>query len=186
MNMAKARLLEKYRNEIVPLIEKKLGISNRLQAPRIEKIVLNMGIGEGASDIKPIDQAVAELALIAGQRPVITRAKKAIANFKIKRGNPVGCKVTLRGARMYEFLDRLIHVAIPRIRDFRGLSPGGFDEHGNYTMGIDDQTIFVEVDYDKVYKVRGMNITIAVENGSPDKSYELLRLFGMPFRNSRG
>jgi large subunit ribosomal protein L5 len=180
------RLLEKYKREIVPALMKKFGFKNIMQVPRLEKIVINMGVGEAITDIKILEKAMEELSLITGQKPVICRAKKAIANFKIKKGNPIGCKVTLRRDRMYEFLDRLISVALPRIRDFRGVSPHAFDERGNFSLGINEQTIFPEIDYDKVTRIQGMNINIVIRNSkSKEHSLELLRLFGMPFLKER-
>ena len=175
------RLLEHYRKTIVPELSKKFGYKNALQAPVFKKIVINMGIGAGAQDIKFVEQGVADMGAIAGQKPVITRAKKAIANFKIRQGLPIGCKVTLRGNRMYEFLDRLLNVALPRIRDFRGMSPNSFDEEGNYSIGIKEQTIFPEIDVDKVQKIQGMDIIMNIKSRSKEESHELLKLFGMPF-----
>lgn len=175
------RLFEKYRKEIIPALSKKFGYKNAMQAPVLKKIVINMGIGAGAQDIKFVEQGVSDMANIAGQKPVITRAKKAIANFKIRQGLPIGCKVTLRGNRMYEFLDRLLNVALPRIRDFRGMSPDSFDMGGNYSMGIKEQSIFPEIDVDKVQKIQGMDIIINIKSKSREESYELLKLFGMPF-----
>jgi len=175
------RLLEKYRKIIVPELAKKFSYKNSLQAPRIQKIVLNMGVGAAKEDIKILEQAMAELALISGQRPIMTRAKKAIANFKIRAGIPIGCKVTLRGARMYEFLDRLLNVALPRIRDFRGISSDSFDEAGNYSLGIREHTIFPEIDVDKVTRVQGLDVIINIRSDSKEESYELLKMFGMPF-----
>lgn len=177
------RLLDKYRNEIVPAIMGKFNFKNRFQVPRLTKIVINIGMGEGGQDIKVLESACEEVALITGQRPVITRAKKAIANFKIRKGLPIGCKVTLRGTRMYEFLDRLTSVALPRIRDFRGVSAASFDGDGNYAIGITEQFIFPEIDYDKVQKIHGMDIIIGVTPTSRECSYELLKLFGMPFKS---
>ena len=175
------RLLERYRKTIVPSLSKKFGYKNAMQAPRLQKIVINMGIGAGAQDIKIVEQAMADMGSIAGQKPVITRAKKAIANFKIRKGLPIGCKVTLRGNRMYEFLDRLLNIALPRIRDFRGMSPDSFDENGNYSLGIKEQSIFPEIDVDKVQRIQGMDIIMNIKSGSREESYELLKLFGMPF-----
>ena len=178
----KPRLLEKYKNEIVPQLMKKFGFKNIMQVPRLEKIVVNMGVGEAITDIKILEKAMEELSLITGQKPIICRAKKAIANFKIKKGNPIGCKVTLRRDRMYEFLDRLINIALPRIRDFRGVSLYAFDGKGNFSLGINEQTIFPEIDYDKVTRIQGMNINIVIKNSkSKEHSIELLRLFGIPF-----
>lgn len=177
-----AQLYDKYKNEIVPQMMEKFGYVNKFQAPKIEKIVINMGVGEGAHDIKILDQAMAELALITGQRPIKTFAKKAVSGFKIRSGSPVGCKVTLRGMRMYEFLDRLLNVALPRVRDFRGLGRDSFDGYGNYTIGISEQTIFPEIEYDKVQRVQGMDITIVTSTDSKEEAYELLRLIGTPFK----
>lgn len=177
------RLLEKYRKEIVPHLLEKFSLKNKLEAPRLEKIVINMGVGEAQPDIKILEKAMEELALIAGQRPIIRRAKKAIANFKIKKGNPIGCTVTLRRTIMYEFLDRFISVALPRIRDFRGVSPESFDEKGNFSLGLTEQTIFPEIDYDKISRVQGMDINLVIKNSkSKEQSRELLALFGMPFQ----
>jgi len=176
------RLLEKYKGEIVPKLVQTFKLKNNLAAPRLEKIVVNMGVGEALTDMKILDRAMEELAVITGQRPILRRAKKAIANFKIKQNNPIGCKVTLRRAMMYEFLDRLINVALPRIRDFRGVSADSFDKGGNYTLGISDQAIFPEIDYDKIGRVQGMDITFCIKNGSDiNRARELLKLFGMPF-----
>ena len=177
------RLLDKYRQEIVPQLMQTFNLKNRLAAPRLEKIVVNMGVGEALEDVKILEKAIEELALIAGQKPVIRRSKKAIANFKIKQGNPIGCKVTLRRAIMYEFMDRLINVALPRIRDFRGISVDSFDRAGNYTLGITEQGIFPEIDYDKITRPQGMDITFVIKNsGVKGQSKELLKLFGMPFQ----
>jgi large subunit ribosomal protein L5 len=175
------RLLDHYRKTVIPELSKKFGYKNAMQAPRFKKIVINMGIGAGAQDIKFVEQAMADMGAIAGQRPVITRAKKAIANFKIRQGLPIGCKVTLRGNRMYEFLDRLLNIALPRIRDFRGMSPNSFDEGGSYSIGIKEQSIFPEIDVDKVQKIQGMDIIMNIKSKSKEESYELLKLFGMPF-----
>jgi large subunit ribosomal protein L5 len=175
------RLLDHYRKIVVPELSKKFGYKNAMQAPRFKKIVINMGIGAGAQDIKFVEQAMADMGAIAGQKPVITRAKKAIANFKIRQGLPIGCKVTLRGNRMYEFLDRLLNVALPRIRDFRGMSPNSFDEGGSYSIGIKEQSIFPEIDVDRVQKIQGMDIIMNIKSKSKEESYELLKLFGMPF-----
>lgn len=175
------RLKEKYINEIVPQMMKDFGYKNKMQVPRILKMVVNMGVGEAITDIKILDKAVEELALITGQHPVICRAKKAISNFKIREGQPIGCKVTLRRNIMYEFLDRLINVALPRIRDFRGASVKGFDEKGNYSMGIKEQVIFPEIEYDRITRQQGMNITIVMNAKNKKESLGLFRLFGMPF-----
>ncbi len=177
------RLLDQYRKIIIPELSKKFGYKNVMQGPRILKIVINMGIGAGAQDIKFVEQGMADMGNIAGQKPVMTRAKKAIANFKIRQGQPIGCKVTLRGNRMYEFLDRLLNIALPRIRDFRGVSPDSFDQKGNYSLGIKEQSIFPEIDVDKVQKIQGMDIIMNIKSDSREESYELLKLFGMPFAN---
>ena len=175
------RLLDRYRKEIVPEMAKLFNYKNKLQAPVIKKVVINVGMGEAAQDAKLLESAQKEIAMISGQMPVITRAKKAIANFKIRRGSAVGCKTTLRKARMYEFLDRLLSIAIPRIRDFRGLSPDSFDEGGSYSFGLDEQLIFPEIDIDKVVKVYGMDITIVTTAKNRKEAYEFLRLVGVPF-----
>ncbi len=176
------RLLEKYRNEIAPQMMEKFQLKNKLAVPRVEKVVVNMGVGEGIQDIKIVEKAMEELAQITGQRPILRRAKKAIANFKIRQGLPVGCKVTLRRAIMYEFMDRLLNITLPRIRDFRGVSADSFDKKGNYSLGLTEQSIFPEIEYDKVGRTQGMNITFVIKNAK-DKSQaqELLKLFGMPF-----
>ncbi|MFA5145767.1 MAG: 50S ribosomal protein L5 [Candidatus Omnitrophota bacterium] len=179
--MTTPRLLERYRGGITADMMKRFGYKNRLQVPKIKKIVLNVGMGEATQDIKFLETAQNELAAITGQRPVLTRAKVAIANFKIRRGSAIGCKVTLRRGIMYEFLDRLISIAIPRIRDFRGLPPDSFDKGGNYSFGLSEQVIFPEVDVDKVMKAHGMDITIVTDAHTRDEAFELLRLFGMPF-----
>jgi large subunit ribosomal protein L5 len=177
------RLLEKYRNEIVPQMMQTFTLKNKFAVPRLEKIVVNMGVGEGVQDIKILEKAMEELALITGQKPIIRRAKKAIANFKIRQGHPIGCKVTLRKAIMYEFMDRLVNVAMPRIRDFRGVSTGAFDKKNNYALGITEQNIFPEIDYDKLTRSQGMDITFVINNAkSREQARELLRLFGMPFK----
>ena len=180
--MQKPRLLEAYRKNIVPDMVKTFGYKNNMQVPKIKKIVLNVGLGEATQDIKLLEAAANELAAITGQKPVTTRAKKAIANFKIRKGSAIGCKVTLRRVMMYEFLDRMISVAIPRIRDFRGLPVDSFDSHGNYSFGLNEQVIFSEVDVDKVMKVHGMDVTIVTDANSKEEALELLKLFGMPFR----
>lgn len=183
-NKAIPRLLEKYRKEVVPEMMKLMGYKNPMQVPRLKKIVVNMGIGEGIQDIKFLDKSVEELGMIAGQKPVVTRAKKAIANFKIKKGQAIGCKVTLRRYRMYEFLDRMISSALPRIRDFRGLNPDSFDKGGNYTIGITEQAIFPEVDADKITRTQGMDITLVIDSASGKESFEFLKLMGIPFSKS--
>jgi large subunit ribosomal protein L5 len=176
------RLLEKYRNEITATMMEKFGLKNKMAVPRIEKIVVNMGVGEGILDIKILEKSMEELAVITGQRPIMRRAKKAISNFKIKQGSPVGCKVTLRRATMYEFMDRLFNITMPRIRDFRGVPVDSFDRAGNYTLGLLDQTIFPEIEYDKISRAQGMDITFVIKNSkSSEKSRELLKLLGMPF-----
>ncbi len=177
-----ARFKEYYVKEIMPALKAEYGYSNVNQIPRLVKIVLNMGLGEAVADVKIIDKAVAELTLIAGQKPVVRKARKSIASFKLREGMPVGCSVTLRGGRMYEFLDRLINAVLPRVRDFRGVPPKGFDGRGNYTMGLGDQSVFPEIDYDAIDKLRGMNITIVTTAGSDDEGRSLLAAFGMPFR----
>ena len=177
------RLQEKYKNEIVPNMMQKFGLKNPMQVPRFQKIVVNMGVGIGAEDIKILESAMDNLAAITGQRPVMTRSKKAISNFKLKKGAPIGCMVTLRRKHMYEFLDRLINVAIPRIKDFRGVSATAFDNNNNYTLGLTEQLIFPEIDYDKVAKVQGMNITIVMNAKTRKSATELLRQAGMPFRS---
>ncbi|HQN01141.1 MAG TPA: 50S ribosomal protein L5 [Candidatus Hydrogenedentes bacterium] len=176
------RLKEKYQQEIVTALREEFGYQNIMQVPSLEKIVVNMGVGDAIGDAKLMDAAVAELALITGQKPVIRKAHKSISNFKLRAGVNIGCMVTLRGQYMWEFLDRLFNIAIPRIRDFRGLSPKSFDKFGNYTLGIREQTIFPEVDLDKVTRVRGMNITFVVKNvNSAEESRALLKKLGMPF-----
>ena len=177
-----ARLRERYAKEIAPAIAKEFDIRNPMAVPRLEKIVLNMGLGEAVANSKIIDTAAEELTSIAGQKPVTTRAKKAIASFKLRQGMPIGSMVTLRGDRMYEFLDRLVSVALPRVRDFRGVSPKAFDGRGNYTLGIREQLIFPEIDFNKVDKTRGMNISIVTTARDDEQARALLRALGMPFR----
>lgn len=176
------RLKEKYKSHILPELMKKLKYKNPHQVPLLEKIVVNMGIGEAIQDQKILDAGVNDLALITGQRPLVTYARKSVAAFKLRKGKPIGCKVTLRGDRMYEFLDRLINFAIPRIRDFRGLNPNSFDAYGNYTFGVSEQMIFPEISYDKVKHTLGMDITICVKCERKEDSRELLKAFGMPFK----
>lgn len=176
-----ARLFEKYKNEIVPKLMDQFGFKNRLQTPHLEKIVINMGIGAGIQDAKLVENAARELAIVAGQGPVITRARKSIAGFKVRKGQAVGCKVTLRGVRMYEFLDRFISVAVPRVRDFRGFPPNSFDNNANYSFGLDEQTIFPEIDLDKVHRVQGMDITIVSSTNNKEQMKGLLNAFGFPF-----
>jgi len=175
-----ARLLERYRNEVRPKLMERFGLKNPLAAPQLDRIVVSMGVGEATTEKGRLEAAVTDLATVTGQHPVITRAKKSISGFKLRKDMPVGCCVTLRGRRMYEFLDRLINVAIPRIRDFRGLKRT-FDGHGNYSLGLDEQIVFPEVPVDKVEHIQGMNITVVVRNSGDEASYELLRLLGMPF-----
>jgi len=178
-----ARLLEKYQVEVVPKLRERFQYRSSMQIPRLSKIVLNMGLGEAIQNIKILDSATEELAAICGQKPVITRAKQSIASFKLRKGMPIGCMVTLRGQRMYEFLDKLVNVALPRVRDFRGISPRGFDGRGNFTVGIKEQIIFPEIDYDKIDKIKGMNITIVTTAEQDEQARELLALLGMPFRS---
>jgi large subunit ribosomal protein L5 len=175
------RLRTRYDAEIVKAMTEKFGYTNRNQVPKIEKITLNMGVGEASQDKKKVQTAAEEMELIAGQKPVITKAKKSIAQFKLREGMPIGCKVTLRRERMYEFLDRLITVAMPRIRDFRGLNPKSFDGRGNYAMGLKEQIVFPEISYDKIEKVRGLDIIVTTTANTDDEARELLRLFGFPF-----
>ena len=177
-----ARLKERYQKEIAPSLAKEFGIENPMAVPRLDKIVLNMGMGEAVANAKVLDTAVTELTSIAGQKPVITKAKKSIASFKLRQGMPIGVMVTLRGERMYEFFDRLISVALPRVRDFRGVSPKAFDGRGNYTIGIREQLIFPEIDFNKVDKLRGMNISIVTTARNDDQARSLLKSLGMPFR----
>ena len=176
------RLLVRYRDEIVPALKKRLGYENALRVPRLKKIVVNMGVGDGLKDAKLLDAAVEDMMTVTGQRPAVTKAKKSVASFKVRKGMAVGCRVTLRGARMYEFFDRLVNVAIPRIRDFRGLPTDSFDGRGNYTFGIKEQIVFPEIDYDKVVKVRGMDITMQTSAQTDEEGFELLKSLGMPFR----
>jgi large subunit ribosomal protein L5 len=178
-----ARLKEYYKEGITPLLIKERGYKNSMQVPRLEKIVVNMGLGEAIQNSKILDNAVSELAMIVGQRPVVTKARKSIATFKLRRGMSIGCMVTLRREKMYEFLDRLVNIAIPRIRDFRGISPGSFDGRGNFSMGINEHYIFPEIDYDKIDKVKGLNITIVTTAETDDDARHLLQLLGVPFRN---
>ncbi len=177
-----ARLREQYLSEVRPALLKELGIRNIMAAPTITKIVVNMGVGEAAQNAKVLEGAVADMTAITGQKPVVTRARKSVANFKLRAGMPVGCSVTLRGERMWEFLDRLVNVALPRIRDFKGLSPKSFDGHGNYSLGIREQIIFPEIDYDKVDRIRGMDITICTTARTNEEGLALLKHFRMPFR----
>jgi len=176
-----ARLRERYRQEILPQLQQELGLPGPMRVPRLEKIVVNMGVGEAVRDSKLLDSAVEDLAIITGQRPVVTKARKSIAAFKLREGMSIGARVTLRGARMWEFLDRLLSTALPRIRDFRGLNPKSFDGHGNYSIGVTEQLIFPEIDYDKVAAVRGMDITIVTTAQDDDEGRALLRALGFPF-----
>ena len=176
------RLKEKYQKEITPALMSKFNYSSIMQAPKLEKIVVNMGVGDAVQNAKALDTAVEELATITGQKPVITKAKKSIAGFRLREGMAIGCKVTLRGERMYEFLDKLIAVSLPRVRDFRGISKKAFDGRGNYTLGVKEQLIFPEIDYDKVNKVRGMDIVIVTTANTDEEARELLTQFGMPFQ----
>jgi large subunit ribosomal protein L5 len=175
------RLLTRYRDDVAPRLAKEFGIGNTMAVPRLERISINMGLGEATQNIKILDDAVEELAALAGQRPTVTRARKSIAAFKLRVGMPVGCRVTLRGRRMWDFLDRLIAVALPRVRDFRGVPTHSFDGRGNYTLGVRDHLIFPEVDYNKVDKSKGMNITIVTTAGNDERALYLLRELGMPF-----
>ncbi len=177
-----ARLKELYKNEIVAGMTKKFGYKNVMEVPKIDKIVINMGVGEAKDNAKVLDAALKDMEIIAGQKPVITRAKKSVANFKLREGMAIGCKVTLRGEKMYEFADRLINLALPRVRDFRGVNPNAFDGRGNYSLGIKEQLIFPEIEYDKVDKVRGMDIIFVTTAKSDEEARELLTQFGMPFR----
>ena len=175
------RMKQRFDAEIIKAMTEKFGYKNHMEVPKIEKITINMGVGEGSQDKKKVTIAAEEMALIAGQKPVITKAKKSIAQFKLREGMPIGCKVTLRRERMYEFLDRLITVAMPRIRDFRGVNPKSFDGRGNYAMGLKEQIIFPEISYDQIEKVRGMDIIVTTTANTDDEARELLRLFGFPF-----
>lgn len=177
-----ARLKEVYNTEIAPKLKEELGIANVMEIPRITKITLNMGVGEALADKKQLENAVADLTLIAGQKPVVTKARKSVAGFKVREGWPIGCKVTLRSERMYEFLERLISIAIPRIRDFRGVSPKSFDGRGNFAMGVSEQIIFPEIDYDKVDTLRGLDITITTTAKNDDEGRALLRAFNFPLK----
>jgi len=179
-----SRLKDRYAAEIVPALRERFGYDNIMQVPRVSKLTLNMGVGEAKTNAKLLDDAVAEMTLISGQHPVVTKARRSIASFKLREGMSIGCKVTLRGERMYEMLDRLVSVALPRIRDFRGISPDQFDGRGNFSMGIREQTIFPEIDYDTVDQLRGMNITITTTATTDDEGRALLSLLGMPFRES--
>lgn len=177
-----SRLQEKYKSEVAPAMQGEFNYKSSMAIPKIEKVVINMGVGDAIQDGKLLDQAVEELATIAGQQPAVTRARKSISNFKLREGMPIGCRVTLRGQRMYEFLDRLMNLALPRVRDFRGVSDKGFDGRGNYTLGVKDQLIFPEINYNKVQKVKGMNVCIVTTAKTDEEARQLLRGMGMPFR----
>jgi len=176
-----SRLKEMYSNQIMEAMKKKFGYKNDMQIPKLEKVVINMGVGEAKENAKVLDAAVKDLETISGQKAIITRAKKSVANFKLREGMPIGCKVTLRGEKMYEFTDRLVNLALPRVRDFRGVNPNAFDGRGNYALGIKEQLIFPEIEYDKVDKVRGMDIIFVTTAETDEEARELLTLFGMPF-----
>ncbi len=177
-----ARLKDQYLNEIVAGMTKKFGYKNVMEVPKINKIVINMGVGEAKDNAKVLETAIKDMEIIAGQKPVVTKAKKSVANFKIREGMAIGCKVTLRGEKMYEFADRLINLALPRVRDFRGINPNAFDGRGNYSLGIKEQLIFPEIEYDKIDKVRGMDIIFVTTAKTDEEARELLTQFGMPFR----
>ena len=177
-----ARLVQRYKEDVAPVLMKQFGYRSSMAIPRLHKIVINMGVGDAIAEAKVLDQAVGELASIAGQQPAITRARKSISNFKLREGMAIGCRVTLRGTRMYEFLDRLMNLALPRVRDFRGVSTRAFDGRGNYTLGVRDQLIFPEIDYNKVQKVKGMNVCIVTTARTDDEARELLGGLGMPFK----
>ena len=178
------RLRERYEKEVVPALTKEFGYTNVMAVPKIQKVVVNMGLGEATQNAKIVDVGVDELARVTGQKPVVTRAKKSIAQFKVRQGMPIGTMVTLRGERMWDFIDRLVSIALPRVRDFRGVSPKGFDGRGNYTLGLKDQLLFPEIDYMKVDKARGMNISFVTTAATDEESRRLLQLLGMPFRAS--
>ena len=175
--------MEQYEKEIRPALVRKFKYTNVMQAPKLSKVVINMGLGEAIQNIKALDAASGDVALIAGQKPVITKASKSIASFKLRKGMPIGCMVTLRRERMYEFYQKLVTIVLPRVRDFKGVSPKSFDGRGNYTLGLKEQIIFPEIDYDKVDRARGMNITITTTANTDEEAYELLKLMGMPFRS---
>ena len=177
-----ARLQDQYNAEMVPSLKEKFGYRNVMQVPKLSKVVVNMGLGDAIENVKVIETAAAEIGIITGQKPVVTKARKSIANFKLREGVPIGVMVTLRRDRMYTFLDKLITIALPRVRDFKGVSPKGFDGRGNYTLGIKEQIMFPEINYDKIEKIRGMNITIMTTARTDEEGLELLRLIGMPFR----
>jgi large subunit ribosomal protein L5 len=177
-----SRLHERYRNEVVPALMKRFNMANPMAVPRVSKVVVNIGLGEASQNVKLLDVAAQELGQITGQKAVITRAKKSIANFKIRKGMPIGCCVTLRGERMYEFLDRLCNIVLPRVRDFKGLPPNSFDGRGNFTLGLRDQLVFPEIDYTRVDKIKGMNITITTSARNDEQGRELLKMLGVPLR----
>ena len=179
----KTPFMEQYEKEVVPALMRKFKYKNVMQVPKMTKIVVNVGLGEAIQNIKALDAASNDIALIAGQKPVITKASKSIASFKLRKGMPIGCMVTLRRERMYEFYHKLVTIVLPRVRDFRGVSPKSFDGRGNYTLGLKEQIIFPEIEYDKVDRVRGMNITVATTAGTDEEAFELLKLMGMPFRS---
>jgi len=178
------RLQEKYKSEIMPALQAKFNYSSVMESPKISKIVINIGVGDAVANPKVLDDAVSELAQITGQKPLVTKAKKSIASFKLREGMPIGCKVTLRGERMFQFFDKLITIALPRVRDFRGINPKGFDGRGNYTLGVKEQLIFPEINYDKVNKIRGMDIVIVTTAKTDQEALELLKLYGMPFKKN--
>ena len=178
-----SRLKDQYQNEIVDAMIKKFGYKNIMEVPKLDKVVINMGVGEAKDNAKLLESAIADMEKIAGQKAVVTRAKNSVANFKLREGQPIGCKVTLRGDKMYEFLDRLVNLALPRVRDFRGINPNGFDGRGNYSVGIKEQLIFPEIDYDKIDKIRGMDINIVTTAQTDEEARELLKLMGAPFRS---
>lgn len=177
-----SRLYEVYKNEVTPKMMEKFQYKNVMQVPRLDKIVLNIGVGEAVQNPKALDGAVSDLTIVSGQKPVITKARRSIAGFKLREGVPIGCKVTLRGERMYEFLDRLVNIVLPRVRDFKGVSPQAFDGRGNYSLGIKEQTIFPEIDFDKIDKIRGMEIIMVTTAKTDEEAREMLRSMGMPFR----
>lgn len=179
-----SRLLEKYQKEVVPELQRELGIRNRMAVPKLEKIIINVGVGEATQNIKLLDAAKVELSLVSGQWPAVSRAKKSISAFRVRKGQPIACFVTLRGRRMYEFFDRLVNIVLPRVRDFKGVSPTSFDGTGNYTLGLRDQLVFPEIDYTKVEKSRGMNITIVTSAKTNKEAFLLLKKLGMPFREA--
>lgn len=179
-----SRLYEKYKNEIIPELQKEHAIDNKMAVPRLKKIIVNVGVGDAIQNIKLLDTAKSELSLIAGQLPAVGRAKKSISSFKLRKGQAIACYVTLRSKRMYEFFDRLVNIALPRVRDFRGVSPRSFDGRGNYTLGLKDQLVFPEIDYTKVERSRGMNITIVTSARTDEEAYALLKKLGMPFREA--